>query len=141
MTSDLADNDLVPAGPAGGFVFEPRRVLSTPNLFGKVSVPLEPAAGASQRRARAAQLQHLVSNKVREMLLLRNETLVRYSKGADAEGLSKDRLARIQRGETMMTMTDLLAWCGAFEAVHALVADFLDDVEPADRAAEARPEL
>ncbi len=130
MTVEYAESNSV---SAGGFVFEPRRVLSTPNLFGKVSVRMEPVAGVSPRRAHAAQLQHLVSNKVREMLLLRSETLDAHSKGADSEGLSKDRLARIQRGETMMTMTDLLAWCSKFEAVRALVADFVEQVEPPDR--------
>jgi len=106
----------------GGSVFEPRSRLSPAGGFGKVSIPLAPV-GEQDAQFDAAQFQHLISNAVRECVLAQHDSLRSFVETLKAEPtMSYERLSRILRGETMMTMTDLLIWCSQFELVAALVA-------------------
>jgi hypothetical protein len=120
---------LVPHTPAaGGFVFEPRKLSRSPKQFGKTSLPLDPAEGVDQGdpRFRAASLQHVVANLVREMLLGRDSNLNEFvaKQPNTTSSLGYDRLVRIQRGETMMQLADLLYWSSIFPAIAAALADY-----------------
>ncbi|TFD74892.1 hypothetical protein E3T54_13160 [Cryobacterium sp. Sr8] len=110
-----------------GFKFEPRAFSATPRQFGKSSKPLRPAAGYSESDLRfvAAQLQHRVANVVREELLDVPMTLEGFvnSLRPPPPGMTYDRLVRIQRGETLMQIADLMNWAQQFSAIRALLAD------------------
>ena len=59
----------------------------------------------------AAELQHAIANRVREYLLDENTTLRAYcERNRLAAGLTHERFERILRGETMLTLTDLMFW-------------------------------
>jgi len=110
---------------SGGFSFEPRKFVSTPKQFGKSSADLLPLDGfsASDPRFGAAQLQHRVANKVREGLLSQGSTLLELSERSSlSPGMKYDRLVRIQRGETLMQLADLINWSALFEGVRELLA-------------------
>lgn len=123
----------------GGSVFEPRSRLSPAESFGKVSIRL-PASGAEDAQFEAAQFQHLIANAVRESVLIRHKSLrgfVHALSGqsataherptlSDQPTMTYERLSRIQRGETMMTLTDLVLWCKHFDDVAALAAKLLE---------------
>ena len=113
------------SSPAGGFSFEPRTVVSNPKQFGKSSANLEPLDGIKQSDPRfgAAQLQHRVANKVREGLLAQGSNLFELSESSNlSPGMRYDRLVRIQRGETLMQLADLIKWSELFEGVRELLA-------------------
>jgi hypothetical protein len=113
------------SSPAGGFTFEPRTVVSNPKQFGKSSANLEPSDGisASDPRFGAAQLQHRVANRVREGLLSQGSNLFEFSERSNlSPGMKYDRLVRIQRGETLMQLADLIKWSESFEGVRELLA-------------------
>lgn len=79
---------------------------------------------ASDPRYLAALLQHRVANKVRESLLAAGSSLQELAKLPDLPpGMSYDRLVRIQRGETMMQLADLLNWATRYEPVRRLLAE------------------
>lgn len=110
----------------GGSVFEPRSRLSPAASFGKVSIPLAPSA-ANDAQFDAAQFQHLIANAVRESVLLRHKSLRGFvATLGDQPTMTYERLSRIQRGETMMTLTDLVLWCKHFDEVAALAAKLLE---------------
>ena len=113
---------------AGGFVFEPRKLSRSPKQFGKTSLPLDPAEGVDQvdSRFRAASLQHVIANLVREILLGWDSNLNEFvTKQPNAmPGLGYDRLVRIQRGETMMQLADLFYWSSTFPSVAAVLAEY-----------------
>ncbi len=101
--------------------------------FGRSSALLQPAPGidASDPRFLAAQLQHRVANGVREAVLAQGlglEALLAKltSDGglsAMPPGMSYDRAVRINRGETLMQLADLMSWAQQFETVRELLAD------------------
>lgn len=110
----------------GGFVFEPRTLAAVSGQFGKTGSPIAPAEGVAEDdpRFQAAQLQHLVANKVREELLGRGLSLKDFlATVTDSGGMSFERLIRIQRGATMMQLTDLFNWAMFFPAVRRALAD------------------
>jgi hypothetical protein len=109
----------------GGFVFEPRSVAEAPIQFGQTSLALvaKKEVSTASPRYKAAALQHAVANAVREALASRGETLTHFAASMPAsDGMSYDRLARIQRGETMMQLTDLFNWAQRFPNVAGLLA-------------------
>jgi len=110
-----------------GFKFEPRAFSAAPQQFGKSSKPLRPAAGYGARDLRfvAAQLQHRVANAVREELLDMQMTLEDLVKSMrpPSPGMTYDRLVRIQRGETLMQIADLMNWAQRFGTVRSLLSD------------------
>lgn len=107
------------------FKFKPRDVVQLPRQFGKSGLPLFPADGvlADDPRFLAAQLQHQVANVARESMLANGHSLLSYvDQLSEAPGLTYERLVRIQRGETLMQLADLMAWAQRFEPVRALLA-------------------
>jgi len=127
-----------------GFTFTPRSLAASPRQFGKTGADLKPIDGVNPEdpKFRAAQLQHRVSNAIREALLDRRLSLQRYldslarasvagegqqpeaSTQADAglgpirpPGMSYDRTVRILRGETLMQLADVVHWAAAFTEV------------------------
>lgn len=114
-------------GPAAaGFVFEPRKLGKQHAQFGNTSMALLPAEGTDVEdpRWRAAQLQHLVANAVRESLAAEGTNLSAWvrERVSVPGGVSYDRLVRIQRGETMMQLADLFYWAAPFSAVAELLS-------------------
>jgi hypothetical protein len=108
-----------------GFSFEPRALTSHPKQFGKSAAVLRPAQGVagSDPRFQAAQLQHRVANSVREALLSRGSHLLELSQSANlSAGMKYNRLVRIQRGETLMQLADLMNWSARYEEVAELLA-------------------
>lgn len=108
------------------FKFKPCDVVLLPKQFGKTSTALVPAEGVASEdpRFRAAQLQHFVANAARESMLAEGHTLKSYvDQLVDVPGMTYERLVRIQRGETLMQIADLMAWAQRFGAVRSLLAD------------------
>jgi hypothetical protein len=119
---------------SGGFKYEPRTVVSVRKQFGRSSAPLSPAPGvdASDPRFVAAQLQHRVANAVREAVLAQGLSLeaflTRRATGEDSPpafppGMTYDRAVRINRGETLMQLADLVSWAQQFGTVGVILAD------------------
>lgn len=116
----------MPRKPApGGSVFVPREVFMSPHAFGQSADFLEVTDGVHSAQARAAQLQHLIANAVREARLLEGVSLKSLVEGLDAGPSSYDRLSRTLRGETMMSFTDLCLWTDKFPLVRERVAAFV----------------
>lgn len=111
---------------ASGFKFEPRAMADAPRQFGKSSEPLRPAPGykVTDPQFIAAQLQHRVANAVREAML-RGGSLEIFVRNLNPRppGMTYDRLVRIQRGETLMQLADLVNWAHRFETVRAILTD------------------
>ena len=117
----------------GGFKFEPRAFVAVRREFGRSSSPVRPAPGIQETDPRflAAQLQHAVANAVREGVLalgLSLEDFVTRENAAESEnsfppGLTYDRLVRIQRGETLMQLADLVSWARRFDTVRTILTD------------------
>lgn len=120
----------------GGAVFVPRSFAESSRAFGSTSSWLtsHPISAPQQE---AAELQHAITNKVREYLLEQNTDLAKFCRtpdGADEQtlpkGLSYDRFQRIMRGETMLTLTDLMYWAstipGLAEFIGVKIADIVD---------------
>lgn len=109
---------------SSGFKFEPRQLAANPKSFGRMSGRLVPADGVDDAdpRFRGAQLQHAVSNAIREELLAHGYGLADYLEQLRpaAPGMSYDRVIRIQRGETLMQLADLTMWCERFERVRSV---------------------
>ena len=116
---------------AGGFKFEPRTLAFNPAQFGKSSESLQPADGIDITDARfmAANLQHRVANAIREGILARASRLESFlaTLTPTSPGMSYDRVVRIQRGETLMQLADLLAWVGQFPTVRTVILTELDE--------------
>jgi hypothetical protein len=109
----------------GGYVFEPRARMQVPKSFGKTGIACA-SVGESDAQLAAAQFQHLVANAIRECVMRRSGTLRLFLEGAKfPQEMTYDRVSRILRGETMMTVTDLLIWTAAFPEVRVLAAELL----------------
>lgn len=94
----------------GGAVIEPRSFTQTRAKFGRTASRLQPGVITSPQHG-AAELQHALANAIREHLLDSGLDLKSFSEATDLPaGLSYDRFQRINRGETMMTLTDLAFW-------------------------------
>ena len=106
------------------FKFKPRDVVLSPKQFGKSSLPLAAAEGVAFQdpRFQAARLQHLVANAARESMLAEGYSLHGYvDQLGDVPGMTYERLVRIQRGETLMQLADLMAWAARFPSVRSLL--------------------
>jgi len=105
--------------------FAPNSLAAVRRQFGKSAANLVAADEVDTLGARfqAAQLQHQISNTVREALLSSGTTLDAYAaKYRDAiPGMSYDRLVRILRGETQMQLADVVTWTQQFASVRALL--------------------
>lgn len=104
-------------------------MISVPKQFGKSTTEPRPADGTSfdDPRFRAARLQHLVANAAREAMLEQGHTLKSFADeiaGAGSNpppGMLYDRLVRIQRGESLMQLADLVSFADRFPQVRAVL--------------------
>ena len=104
----------MPRAPeSGGAVFEPRSLVDNRKKFGHSSsllLPQEPHEVRTPHEG-AAELQHAIANRIREYLLDNNTDLKSFCENTElAPGLTYERFQRINRGETMMTLTDFMFW-------------------------------
>ena len=94
----------------GGAVFEPRSLADNRKKFGHTISLLLPHEVRTPHEG-AAELQHAIANRIREYLLDKNTDLKSFCENTElAPGLTYERFQRINRGETMMTLTDLMFW-------------------------------
>ena len=114
---------LMPRPPkSGGAVFEPRTFAENRRKFGRSGSRLLSHKIESPQQG-AAELQHAVANRIREYLLDVNTDLKTFCEKAElVSGLSYERFQRINRGETMMTLTDLMFWATVIPNFHEFVA-------------------
>jgi hypothetical protein len=110
---------MVASPKRGGAVIEPRTYTDMPKKFAQTTTRL--TAGLIQTPQHgAAELQHALSNTIREYLLDRGTTLRQFcDHGQLPTGLSYERLYRISTGSTMMGLTDILFWT-------AVIPGFID---------------
>jgi hypothetical protein len=126
----------MPRKPApGGSVFVPRDVFMSPHSFGQLADLPEVITGLNRAQGRAALLQHVVANAVREARRDRGESLKELAERIDVPHSSYDRFSRTLRGETMMSFTDLCLWVDEFPRVREKVAEFLAAGPPGSEAA------
>jgi hypothetical protein len=120
------------------FRFEPRALVAEPKQFGKTSLSLTPAVAVDPDDPRflAAQLQHRVANSAREAMLARGHSLESYATSMQAPGMAYDRLVRIQRGETLMQLADLVNWAQHFDNVRPLLIDHRTWPDVVDRSSD-----
>jgi len=113
----------IPAATAT--TFEPRTLSLVRKQFGKVGARLQPAEHVDPLGPRfiAAQLQHRISNALREALIGEGTNLETYASNQtrSVPGMSYDRLVRVLRGETLMQLADLVTWAQQFDNVRALL--------------------
>ena len=132
----------------GGAVFEPRSLADNKKKFGRTSSLLLPHETHEARTPHegAAELQHTIANRIREYLLDNDTDLKSFCESTElAPGLTYERFQRINRGETMMTLTDLMFWATVIprfnefvgKAVYKL-SDASDD-EAVRRATPSQP--
>ncbi|QYF74871.1 hypothetical protein [Cryobacterium sp. PAMC25264] len=117
----------------GGAVFEPRSAASH-KKFGRSSSRLTSGAIESPQQA-AAELQHAITNRIREYLLDQDTDLKAYCEATELPlGLNYGRFQRINRGETMMTLTDLMYWVDQIPGLATYIADTMGAVTGANDA-------
>lgn len=102
---------LMPRSPKpGGVIVEPRSFTDNPKKFGNTSTRLQPGAPQSPQHA-AAELQHVLTNAIREYLLDHDQSLKSFCEATPRPaGLTLERFYRISNGTTMMGLTDIMFW-------------------------------
>jgi len=102
---------LVPRSPKpGGVIIEPRSFTDNPKKFGNTNTRLRPGALRSPQHA-AAELQHVLTNAIREYLLDHDQSLKSFCEATPLPaGLTLERFYRISNGTTMMGLTDIMFW-------------------------------
>ncbi len=108
----------------GGAVFEPRSLADNQKKFGHTGSLLLPHEAHEARTPHegAAELQHAIANRIREYLLDKNTDLKSFCENTKlGPGLTYERFQRINRGETMMTLTDLMFWSTVIPRFHEVV--------------------
>jgi len=94
----------------GGPTIEPRSFTDNPKKFGATSSRLAPGPVVSPHQG-AAEIQHALSNKIREQLLDRGLDLKTFCAETPLPaGLTYERFYRISNGTQMMGLTDLAFW-------------------------------
>jgi hypothetical protein len=115
----------------GGPTIEPRAFTDVPKKFGATSSRLASGPVISPQQG-AAELQHALSNTIREYLLDRGLTLKAFcTETTLPDGLNFERFYRISNGTTMMGLTDIAFWAtqipGFTEAVTAALTRVVHD--------------
>jgi len=102
---------LMPRSPKpGGVIVEPRWFTDNPKKFGNTGTRLQPGAPQSPQHA-AAELQHVITNAIREYLLDHDQSLKSFCETTSLPaGLTLERFYRISNGTTMMGLTDIMFW-------------------------------
>lgn len=114
----------------GGAVIEPRSFAIVAGKFGKTSTRLEDVPIDTAQRA-AAELQHAISNHVREFLIDQATSLRRFCTAVDMpSGVTYERLYRINAGASMLTMTDLAFWNAHVTDMPEFVAEAMRRLRP-----------
>jgi hypothetical protein len=104
---------------------EPRSFASVAGKFGKTTTRLRDEPIDSAHRA-AAELQHAISNRIREFLIDQGTTLPSFCAAVDLPpGITYERLYRINTGVAMLTMTDLAFWNTQIRDMPDFVAESL----------------
>lgn len=112
----------------GGAVIEPRSFTDNPKKFGMTSSRLTPGPVMSPQQG-AAEMQHALSNKVREHLLDIGMDLRAFCASTEMPtGLSYERLYRSGNGTTMLGLTDIVFWSAHIPGFVNLLADTLREV-------------
>ena len=129
----------MPAKPKrGGAVIEPRSYTSNPKKFAHTGSRLQDGPIDTPQHA-AAELQHLLCNRIREHLLDTDTTLKAYCDAVELpEGLSYERLYRMSNGTTMMSLTDLMYWLTVIPDFAATLGTSLDTLAQAMPARDGR---
>ena len=101
----------MPKSPkAGGAVIEPRSFTDVRKKFGATSSRLSGDEIASPQQG-AAEIQHALSNTIREHLLESGQDLKAFCASTELPaGLNFERFYRISNGTTMMGLTDIAFW-------------------------------
>ena len=114
----------------GGAVIEPRSFATVTGKFGKTSTLLGDGPIETAQRA-AAELQHAISNHIREFLIDQATTLRRFCAATDLpSGVTYERLYRINAGVSMLTMTDLAFWNAHVTDLPEFVAEAMRRLRP-----------
>jgi hypothetical protein len=112
----------------GGAVFEPRSLATNRKKFGNSSSRLTSTNVESPQQA-AAEVQHAIANRIREYLLDQNSDLKSYCANATLPtGLNYERFQRINRGETMITLTDLMYWAHVIPGLVTFIGDTIEAI-------------
>lgn len=124
----------------GGAVFEPRSLSGSRKKFGRSRDRLTAGDVESPQQA-AAELQHAIANTIREYMLDQNMDLKTYCDTVDLpRGLTYERFQRINRGETMITLTDIMFWAGKIPGLAAFIGHTIASITtPPDRAGSPGP--
>jgi hypothetical protein len=105
----------------GGAIFEPRTFAENRKKFGHTGSRLITGEVQSPHQG-AAELQHAMANRIREYLLDENTDLKRFCETNQLPpGLTYERFQRINRGETMMTLTDVMFWAAEIPEFYRLM--------------------
>jgi len=116
----------------GGAVIEPRSFTDNPKKFGMTSSRLTPGPVMSPQQG-AAELQHALSNKVREHLLDIGMDLRAFCESTEMPaGLSYERLYRSGNGTTMVGLTDIVFWSAHIPGLVDLLSETLRKVSAGD---------
>jgi hypothetical protein len=76
----------------------------------------------------AAELQHAITNRIREYVLDHGD-LKQYCDNTDLPaGLSFERFQRINRGETMITLTDVMYWASLIPNLAEFIGAAIDAI-------------
>jgi hypothetical protein len=123
----------------GGAVFEPRSFAENRKKFGRTSSRLTAGAIKSPQHA-AAEVQHAIANTIREYLLDENTDLKAYcEKPTLPAGLTYERFQRINRGETMITLTDVMYWSDKIPGFATFIGKTMDAVVTPEASIQAGP--
>jgi transcriptional regulator with XRE-family HTH domain len=97
----------------------------SPHAFGQTADLPKIVDGVHPAQGRAAQLQHVIANAVREARVQRGVSLKAVAGELEVTHSSYDRFSRTLRGETMMSFADLCLWADVFPLVRTRVAEFM----------------
>ena len=118
-------------------MIEPRSYTSNPRKFAHTGSRLRDGPIETPQHG-AAELQHVLCNRIREYFLDTDTTLKAFCDQRELpEGLSYERLYRISNGTTMMGLTDLMFWATVIPDFTTIVGTSLTTVVLAMPAAPA----
>ncbi len=118
----------------GGAIIEPRSFTDAPKKFGATSSRLTVGTIATPQQG-AAELQHALSNAIREHLLDSGLDLKAFCASTELPaGLSFERFYRISNGTTMMGLTDIAFWANEIPNFAGVLQSALTRVVEAGRS-------
>ncbi len=115
--------------PAGASAHQPKDLFANSTAFGKTGRPLDRLSEdqmpeVREQDIRAAQLQHLVMNSVREQAVRQGHA------GKDIAtvcGIALGRYRKLASGYTMLTLADLVGFIQHYSDAGDVLTDFLRD--------------